>query len=174
MPAANARVIRAVDLVHALFLAMHGECLLHPLRRADRHAHRNERDPRVGPRIAATVQVAPRRMAKPMRPAQTAAIRKATLASIRFMAFPFARCPIGTIGPNTRDAQTDTARGSLDCACYMWSIIVSGFLSLTMSAIVRTTVALLSFFHQCLVPLNSRAMSPALCRIGTVHLLLYS
>ncbi len=57
---------------------------------------------------------------------------------------------------------------------HMCCIIVPGFLSLTMSAIVSTTVVLPSFFHQCSVPRNSREMSPALCRIGTRHLLLFS
>ena len=36
------------------------------------------------------------------------------------------------------------------------------------------TVVLPSFFHQCSVPRNSREISPALCRIGTRHLLLFS
>ena len=44
-------------------------------------------------------------------------------------------------------------------AAYMFFIIVSGFLSLTMSAIVSTTTTVLSFFHQCLTPRNSREIS---------------
>ena len=52
--------------------------------------------------------------------------------------------------------------------------IVIGFLSLTMSPMVRSTAWVPVFFHQCLVPMNSRATSPALCRMGTAHLLLYS
>src|SRR5260221_14435488 len=56
----------------------------------------------------------------------------------------------------------------------IFSIIVAGFLSFTMSAIVSSTGCAPVFFHQCLVPRNSRAMSPALCRIGALHLLLFS
>ena len=39
---------------------------------------------------------------------------------------------------------------------------------------MSTAGAVPVFFHQCLVPMNSRATSPALCRMGTEHLLLYS
>src|SRR5213079_2270205 len=75
----------------------------------------------------------------------------------------------------TRMARTSRRPRRLKTAPgYMCCIIVSGFLSLTMSAIVRTTVTLPSFFHQCCKPLDSRPISPALCRIGTVHWLLYS
>ena len=57
-----------------------------------------------------------------------------------------------------------TAESSLaTIAGYIIGIIESGFLSLTMSAIVSTTTTLPSFFHQCMRPFDSRAISPALC-----------
>jgi len=123
---------------------------------------------------AATVHVAPRCIAKPIKPAQIAETANASVEAYtiavtleekregaRRLRAPFRIRP-----------SHSTQRASV--AVHMCCIIVSGFLSLTMSAIVSTTVVLPSFFHQCCVPRNSREMSPARCRIGTVHLLLFS
>src|SRR4030095_12992022 len=72
--------------------------------------------------------------------------------------------------PRARRISAGRERGAI----YIIGAIVARFLSLTMSAIVSTTVTLPSFFHQCLSPFDSRPISPVLCRIGTVHWLLYS
>jgi len=62
--------------------------------------------------------------------------------------------------PASDPGLTHRANRAADTA-YMCCAIVSGFLSLTISAIVKMTVWLPSFFHQCLRPLDSRAISPA-------------
>ena len=76
------------------------------------------------------------------------------------------RAGTGPSSPHARERRPGrTAESSLaTIAGYIIGIIESGFLSLTMSAIVSTTTTLPSFFHQCMRPFDSRAISPALCR----------